>query len=171
MKANNLKSLIHQAQAIGKDIPHLNHGGCGVFASNVVKMLDSHGYTTRIWFINLYNTTYSKGDVAEIITNNLLTLSEWSRAGVECNHAVIEAVDNEGKSTVFDSEHLFELKKGQVARSRNFLIQGRKMTAGHVEIPKGEFLEMVEDSRGWNCTFDRASHKPSLEKKMLKLAK
>tara|TARA_R110000772_G_scaffold2089_3_gene7271 strand:- start:8413 stop:8928 length:516 start_codon:yes stop_codon:yes gene_type:complete len=171
MKANNLKSLIHQAQAIGKDIPFLNNGGCGVFAANAVRMLDSHGYKTRIWFVNLYDTTYSEGDVAEILINNLLTLSEWANAGVPCNHALIEAVDHEGKSIVFDNEYMFELKKGQVARSRRFPMRDRLYTAGHVEIPKGEFLEMVEDPRGWNCTFDRASHKPSLEKKMLKLAK
>ena len=171
MKANNLLSLIHQAQAIGKAVPYLNHGGCGVFAANVIKMLDSHGYTTRVWFVNLYSNTYSKSDIKGLVERNLKTLAEWSSAGVKCNHALIEVVNDKGESIVFDSEHMFELKKGQAVRSRKFLIQRRKMTAGYVTIPKDEFLEMVQSPIGWNSAFDRETYKENIETAIQKLAK
>lgn len=159
-------SIVETLNEVGKEArskigPSIDWGGCGVYAGNVAKRLNTLGHQawcrliSRPWF---YNNPPKDSEILpklleEYSTN--LTVHKLNENGLFVSHLVVELLDEQGQHWLHDSTHSFSNPK-EIKEEWDGLIIGN--------IDPSVVLEWVADAGNWNREFDRRHGIPIIKK-------
>lgn len=138
--------LIETLNVLGSRIeeifPHINAGGCCVFAAEAAKHLELAGCSVRI-LVGDNDTSADINDVRPNLESN--TVVNWNDNEIYFGHVIVE-FECKGITYHYDST-------GVHAPSLRTALYGYNIVDGFLTTK--EATELAECSRGWNSFFDR----------------
>lgn len=145
-KKRIIEAVAAEFKKINEAIPTLNCGGCGVFAYEAYKLLDSLGLSVKLGVI-----TYDKTRTLDCLRNN------GTPRATPFSHIVLCI----GRK-IIDSEGVYD-KVGEIKDYSTY------------DMAKGMSLELlaewIADKGGWNPRFNREQYVPVIKQELKKVKK
>jgi hypothetical protein len=141
---NLTRRLNRLGSAVNVVSPHINHGGCCIYAALVAEELNKQGIHAAGIVTDGWSTPDAHIDeVRPFIKIN--TIDEWENNGVSFNHVAVEYTID-GKTRHYDTSGVKKPNK------RTFC--GKRMYEGRLTLK--EMKDLAARKQGWNRDFNRA---------------
>jgi hypothetical protein len=156
-----VRKLQHVGNVCSEALPHLNHGGCGVYATKVGEVLQRLGCSVRCRIADggffSYNLIRDIDKTRE--QHNPQSNQDWEKLGLGIAHMICEWSDPEGKCYATDSLHTVEGPVEQWEREGGYRVPVIK---GSLTFEEGK--RFADDASEWNPMFNRAEGIPVIDK-------
>lgn len=133
-----------------RQVPLVNHGGCGYYAAQVAMALEARGLTC--WAVL---TSQLRDDDLNVVRNELkpYLLREWNDAGILIGHIMLQ-FEHEGRVWSHDTRNTCT---GRIKYEPTY---GGRLVPGYLTTP--ELVTIANARTGWNPAFCRRSGVPMI---------